>query len=144
MANAGGSRLEVIRADDANAAQIAEFIQLVWDGTATPESVVAARAEGAKRNTVEPGVAPPTYIALQAGRVLGYVTSIPIRLWDGERDWGAYWIKGLMVHPEFRNGPIGYLLLKAATKLADALPVVDTSRLRLNRVIILDSPVYVG
>ena len=110
------SPLEVVRADDIHAAEIADFIRLVWNPAATPESVVAGRAEAAKYNDAEPGVPPPTYIALQGGRVLGYVTSVPIRLWDGRRNWAAYWIKGLMVHPEFRNGPIGYLVLKAAAK----------------------------
>jgi hypothetical protein len=94
--------------------ELAEFIRRVWDPGATGESVLAARAEGAARNVAEPGVAPPTWIALQAGKALGYVTTIPTRLWDGQREWPAYWMKGLMVLPEFRSGPIGYLVLKAA------------------------------
>lgn len=110
----GAPKLEVVQAGDAHAAEIAEFIRQIWDAGATPESVATARREGAARNVAEPGVPPPTWIALQAGRVLGYVTTIPVRLWDGQRDWPAYWIKGLMVLPEFRSGPIGYLVLKAA------------------------------
>lgn len=109
-----GARLEVVRADDGHAAEVAEFIRGVWDPEATADSVLAARAAGANRNWAEPGVPPPTWIALQAGRVLGYVTSLPIRFWVGGQDWPAYWVKGLMVLPEFRNGPIGYLLVKAA------------------------------
>lgn len=112
---AGGSpRLEVIRVEDAHAPEVAQFIRAVWTPSATAESVLAGRAEAAARNVAEPGVPPPTWIALQAGKVLGYVTTIPIRLWDRHQDWPAYWIKGLMVLPEFRNGPIGYSILKAA------------------------------
>ena len=111
----GTARLEVMEADDRHAPAVAEFIRSVWTPEATAESVVRSRADGAAGNVAEPGKPPPTFIAIQAGRVFGYVTTIPIRLWDGRRDWPAYWIKGLMVLPEFRNGPIGYLILKAAT-----------------------------
>lgn len=113
-------KLEILRAEDRHAAELAAFIREVWDPGSTPESVLAGRAKGAAQNVAEPGVAPPTWIALQAGRVLGYVTTIPIRLWDGSVEQPAYWIKGLMVLPEFRSGPIGYHVLKAATQ---ALPV---------------------
>lgn len=108
------SSLEIVRAENRHAPELAEFIRVVWSPDATSESVQAARNEEAAHNVAEPGVAPPTWIALQSGRVLGYVTTIPIRLWDGKRDWPAYWIKGLMVHPEFRNGPIGFLVMKSA------------------------------
>jgi GNAT superfamily N-acetyltransferase len=108
------ARLEVVRCEDQHADLLAHFIRKVWDPHATSASVRAARAADAERNVVEPGVAPPTWIAVQNGSALGYVTTIPIRLWDGRRQWPAYWIKGLMVLPEYRGGPIGYLLLKAA------------------------------
>src|SRR5262249_5475596 len=67
----------------------------------------------------EPGVAPPTWIALRSGQVLGYVTTLSARFSNGTRDWPGYWIKGLMVLPEFQSGPIGYHVLKAA---AEGLP----------------------
>ena len=107
-------RLEVVRAEDRHADLLAEFIRQVWDPTATAESVLASRNDGAAHNVAEPGMAPPTWIAIQQDKIIGYVTTIPIRLWDGAAEWPAYWIKGLMVLPEFRGGPIGYLLLKAA------------------------------
>ena len=103
----------------------------IWNPAATPESVVRSRAEAAAHNRAEPGVPPPTFIAVQGGRVLGYVTSIPVRFWDGRGDWPAYWIKGLMVHPDFRNGPIGYLVLKAAVRRlprSGALAVASPAR----------------
>jgi len=107
-------RLETLLVEDHHAPLLAEFIRTVWDPAATTESVRAARHAEALANVAEPGVAPPTWIALQAERVLGYVTTIPVQFWDGERDWPGYWIKGLMVHPDFRNGPIGFMVLKAA------------------------------
>lgn len=110
-------KLEIVRASNAHAPEIAEFIRQVWDAEATPASVIAARQRLAAENVAEPGVAPPTYIAVQAGRVLGYVTTIGVRWWDGQDDHPAYLIKGLMVLPEFRSGPIGYHVLKAANEL---------------------------
>ena len=87
MTTGGGtSALEVLESDDRHAPEIAEFIRTIWNPAATPESVIRSRAEEAARNRAEPGVPPPTFIALQGGRVLGYVTSIPVRLWDGRRD----------------------------------------------------------
>ena len=83
--------------DDNHAEMVAAFFREVWDEHATAASVAASRAAGAARNTAEPGLAPPTWIAIRDGRVLGYVTTLPVRLWDGAREWPAYWIKGLMV-----------------------------------------------
>lgn len=107
-------RLEIVEASDSHAAGIAEFIRAVWTPEATTDSVIAARIHGALHNVAEPGVPPPTWLAVRSGQVLGYVTTIPIRIWDGRRDWPGYWIKGLMVLPEYRNGPIGYALMKTA------------------------------
>lgn len=112
---AGKPRLEIVRATDEHATPIAAFIREVWDPAATPESVIAARHRLAGENVAEPGVIPPTYIAIQGGKVLGYVTTLAVRLWDGRAtEYPAYLIKGLMVLPEFRGGPIGYHVLKAA------------------------------
>jgi len=124
-------KLEVLEADERHAAEVASFIRQVWDRSATAEGVIAARRDAATRNVAEPGVPPPTWIALRAGRVLGYVTTIPVQLWDGQRQWPAYWIKGLMVLPEFRGGPIGFLVVKAAVgrlRRSGALAVAPPAR----------------
>jgi hypothetical protein len=113
-------RLEIVRAEDTHAEALAAFIRVVWSPEATATSVLAARAIGARNNVAEPGVAPPTWIALRGGQVLGYVTTLSARFSNGTRDWPGYWIKGLMVLPEFQSGPIGYHVLKAA---AEALPL---------------------
>jgi len=115
-----GGRLEIVPADDTHAEALTAFIRVVWNPAATATSVLAARAVAARHNVAEPGVAPPTWIALRGGQVLGYVTTLSARFWNGTRDWPGYWIKGLMVLPEFQSGPIGYHVLKAA---AQALPL---------------------
>lgn len=127
----GAPKLEVLQASEAHGAEIAAFFRAVWDPSATPDSVINAGREAAARNVAEPGVPPPTWIALQAGQVLGYVTTIPSRWWNGREAAPAYWIKGLMVLPEFRSGPIGYLVLKAAAAklpLSAGLAVAPAAR----------------
>jgi len=106
--------LEIVEAEVGHIEALAEFIRAAWNPAGSAESVLASRLEAAAKNLAEPGVPPPTWIALRAGRVLGYVTTIPVRFWDGSRAWPGYWLKGLMVLPEFRNGPIGYAVMKAA------------------------------
>jgi predicted N-acetyltransferase YhbS len=114
LVDKGRHRLEILQPNESHAEAVAEFIRAVWNQSATASSVLAARATATTENLAEPGVVPPTWVAIRDGRVVGYVTTIPIRMWDGQRDWPAYWIKGLMVLPEYRNGPIGYALMKAA------------------------------
>lgn len=109
---------------------LAEFFRSTWDPDATPHSVRRSRLAAAARNVVSPGTESPAFLFLQNGRVIGYVGSIPIRAWDGSTERPAHWVKGLMVLPEFQNGPVGFLLLKEAARHLDCsmalavLPVV--------------------
>jgi hypothetical protein len=111
-----GAGVSVIRAEDEHAGVLAEFYREVWDRNATPEGVLAARRRAAAANPANPGEPPPTFLFLAEGRAVGHVTSIPVRLWDGERERPAHWIKGLMVLPEHRRGPVGFLVLKEAVR----------------------------
>ncbi len=109
----------VTLATDEHVPAIAAFYREVWSREATPQSVLAARREAARRNPAARGEAPPTALVFEGGRIIGYCGSIPQRLWDGTVEQPAYWVKGLMVLPEYRNGPIGFLVVK---QLAAALP----------------------
>jgi GNAT superfamily N-acetyltransferase len=117
--NERAPKLEIVRVEDQHAEAVAAFIRTVWSPAATTASVLVGREEGARNNVAEPGVPPPTWIALQGGKVLGYVTTLPVQFSDGTRSWPGYWIKGLMVLPESRGGPIGYHVLKAAADTLD-------------------------
>jgi GNAT superfamily N-acetyltransferase len=131
---AGGGAVSVARAGDEHAAALAEFYRVVgWDQAATADRVLAARRRAAERNPVTPGEPPATFILLRDDRVLGHVTTIPVRITAGGRDHPAHWLKGLMVHPDHRNGPVGMLVLKeAAARVHPALAmVVDRPALRL-------------
>lgn len=109
---------------------VAEFFRSTWDSDATPDSVLRSRLAAAAENIVSPGVEPPTFLFLQDSKVIGHLGSIPILAWNGTSEQPAHWVKGLMVLPEFRNGPVGFLLLKEAVRHLDCcmalavLPVV--------------------
>jgi hypothetical protein len=109
-----GPTVEVVKADERHAGLLAAFYRQVWDASATGEAVRRARAAEAAHNPVTPGEEPPTYIFLAGDRVLGYVGSIPVRVWCSGAAKPIHWIKGLMVLPEHRNGPVGFAVLKAA------------------------------
>jgi hypothetical protein len=107
---------EVVRERPEHAPLVAEFLRSVWDATATPEKVLDARADAAATNPVNPGEQPPTFLFLHDGRVAGFVTTIPVKLWEANTERGVHWLKGLMVLPELRNGPVGFLTLKEAVR----------------------------
>jgi len=110
--SAGRPRIEVVRMTDGHAEGVADFIRQVWDAGATPESVRRGRAAAAMASPLTPGQDIPTILCLIDGRVIGYLTTIPIALWSGERESPAHWMKGFMVLPEYRNGPIGFSLVR--------------------------------
>jgi hypothetical protein len=73
----------------------------------------------------------PTFLVLLGGRVVAFVGTIPFLLWNGADERQAYWIKGLMVLPEHRNGPLGFMVLKEALRhlpCATSLTVAPPSR----------------
>ena len=124
-------RLQVLEAQEEHAPLLAAFFRETWDPGSSAERVLGSWQLSATENPCEPGVAPPTYIAVQANRVLGYCSSLPLRLWSGSSEYPAYWAKGLMVLPEFRGGPIGFHVLSALTKsrpIMAAVTVADGSK----------------
>ena len=106
-------KLQVLDGAEVPAEALAAFFREVWDQRATAESVSRGRREAAISNLAEPGVEVPTAVVLVDDRVVGYCSTLPIEIWDGRAGQPGYWVKGLMVLPEYRNGPIGYLVLKA-------------------------------
>jgi hypothetical protein len=118
MAVTAAAGIQVMLATEEHAEAIAAFYRQVWSPNATAESFVASQRNGAAENVAEPGVAPPVAIVLEGHRVIGYCGTVPQRLWDGVAEHPAYWVKGLMVLPEYRRGPVGYLVWK---KMAEQL-----------------------
>lgn len=124
-------RVSVLAVEDHHAPMLAEFFRLTWNANATAEDVQASRITVAQQNSSEPGIAPPTFIAVQDDKVIGYCSSLPLKLWSGHEVHAAYWAKGLMVLPEFRGGPIGFHVLSALSKsrpLMAAVTVAEGSK----------------
>jgi hypothetical protein len=102
--------------EDSHAQMLAVFFRCIWDATATPESIIASRATQAAENQSEPGKPLPAAVAIQGERIIGYCGSIAVRWWDGASECSGYWAKGFMVLPEFRNGPLGFMILKELSR----------------------------
>ncbi|HEY9226266.1 MAG TPA: hypothetical protein VIP11_06450 [Gemmatimonadaceae bacterium] len=110
--------IKIVRVTEAHAPQVAEFYRKVWDPEATPESVRDGRAADARANPALRGADIPTYILLSDETILGYCSTIPVRVWlpSSRTEIDAAWVKGLMVLPEQRNGPIGVMVAKELVK----------------------------
>jgi len=109
-------RIAAVRATEDHAESLAAFYRATWDESATADSVLVALHRAAAANRSTPGEPPPAAIVLEGSRVIGYCGSLPHRIWDGATEHTGYWVKGLMVLPEFRNGPVGYLAVKELTQ----------------------------
>jgi len=125
------SRIQAVVATDEHADAIATFYRETWGEPVTADSILAGRRSAAADNVAAPGEVPPVAIVLEGDRVIGHYASIPYRIWDGVTESPAHWIKGLMVVPEYRNGPVGFLVVKTLTAqlpLATALVVAPAAR----------------
>lgn len=116
MTGTGTPRTQVLMAGEEHAEMLAEFFRSVWDPRATAREVLASREREARDNPAAGGVPPPTFLVVAEGKCIGYVTTIPGRVEVQGKGAQGYWLKGLMVLPEFRNGPVGFLLLKEAVR----------------------------
>jgi GNAT superfamily N-acetyltransferase len=127
------TRTGVVRVTDEHASALADFYARVWDPHATSAGVAAARRAAAANNPHGPGTEIPTFAFVDGDRVTGHLTTIPIQLWNGATELSAHWLKGLMVLPEYRNGPVGYLLVREALQTLECAlaAVVATDARRL-------------
>lgn len=131
------SAVKLMRAADEHDAALAEFFRATWTPQATTESVRSARQSAAAANPVSPGEESPSFIFLQDGKILGYLGTIPVRVWSHNEEHPAHWVKGFMVLPEYRSGPVGFLVLRETLRNLDCamalavLPVVVGLSVRL-------------
>lgn len=109
-------RLVIVPLRDEHIEMLAEFYRVAWRSTASADDVALSRNRAAINNQSEPGVPLPAAVAIQGGQIIGYCGTLAVRFWKGGRAYPAYWAKGLMVLPEFQNGPVGFMLLKELTK----------------------------
>ncbi len=111
--------VRVVPAEEAHADAMAEFFRQVWDPEATAESVLVGRRAEARDNPGGGGAPPPSFLFFSGDRIVGYVSTIPTRIRVAGEERPMHWMKGLMVLPEHRNGPIGFLVVKEALRHLD-------------------------
>lgn len=119
--------------EDHHIEALAEFMRAAWGAGTTPDDIRSARKRAETSNRVTPGEPPPAFIFLDGATVAGHVGTIPTLLWSAGRETRTHWIKGLMVLPQYRNGPVGFMLLREAiTQVDHAMAlVVDPAACRL-------------
>lgn len=114
------------RLGESDAHAIAQFMRTAgWDANATPGGVGEWLRKSAAQNPFEPGAEPPVVGVFIGPLLVACLTSIPTRLWNGKELARAHWLKGFWVLDQYRDGLIGFLLLKEMLKhvgLAVSMP----------------------
>jgi GNAT superfamily N-acetyltransferase len=121
------AHIEVTRVGEDHAEPLADFFRAVWSPDVQAADVLADRAVAAAANPVERGADIPAFAFLSDGKVLGYIGTLPTRLWNGTAEHPAHWFKGFMVRPEFRGGPVGHAVLKEAVRQLDLTAVMTVA-----------------
>ena len=109
-------KIEVVLVSDAIAAPLAAFFGEAWGNVGAAEYGGRSLAAVSASNPAVDGANPPAVAYLRNGEVIGYLGTIPIKFWNGTNEVVAHWLKGFMVLPSYRNGPVGYAVLKELLK----------------------------
>jgi GNAT superfamily N-acetyltransferase len=106
--------IRATRLDAADEEALAQFHRTAWNTTATaPDATRVTRKIGSVVACPFTASLPAPAVGVYDGtQIIGYLSSIPAEFWDGKRLLPAHWLKGFMVLPERRNGPIGFMLVK--------------------------------
>jgi hypothetical protein len=116
MAQVDTAKIRVAELTAGDEQAVAAFYRKVWGGDAAAEDGTA-RAVAPMVDCPFPAAMPaPVAVVFAGDQIVGYLGSIATELWDGSKSASAHWLKGFMVLEEYRNGPIGYLLLKQLMK----------------------------
>jgi GNAT superfamily N-acetyltransferase len=124
--------LKARRLAEKDADAIAEFMRAAaWDANATPDRVREWLRSAAAQNPFEPGEGPPLVGVFVGPLLVACLTSIPARFWNGREFAPGHWLKGFWVLEQYRDGLIGFLLLKEMLKhvgLAASMPAALAPR----------------
>ena len=112
----GGDAARVVCVEEPDIAALAAFYTEAWGELVSPETVRRNRAAAADGNPATPGQVPPAFLFMTGGRAVGHLGTIPVRLRFAGAESPAHWLKGLMVLPAHQNGPVGFFLLREATR----------------------------
>jgi hypothetical protein len=116
-------RVSVLSPSDKPA--LTAFYRAVWNSSSTVESTDDADSSSVPCPFTPD--APPVVAVYSGAQIIGHLASIPTELWDGRSSAGAHWLKGLMVLEQYRNGPIGYQLVKEMMKQVSLTAVMTVA-----------------
>lgn len=108
--------VQTVVVEDEHLPAVARFYTRVWNSTASVDEIASTRNAEAHNNPAAFGHVPPAFAVIQNDNVIGYVGTIPARVSVAGGEIPVSWIKGLMVVPEQRGGPVGYMVLKEAAQ----------------------------
>jgi hypothetical protein len=112
--SSSSGKVEIVLGTEEHATLTQAFFREVWPS----DTEAPTRREPSTGGVVSERapVRSPSSLAILDDRVIGYLGTIPLRFWNGHVEQSGYWFKGFMVLPEFRNGPIGYALVKELSR----------------------------
>jgi len=100
-------------------APLRKFVEYFWATDSSANSRIEQSGQSNATKEKFEKKRPPTFLFLKDDEVLGHITTIPVRLLIYSRIISAHWVVGFMVMPEYRNGPIGPLLIKKVNESLD-------------------------
>ena len=116
MSELDTSKIRVAALSDQDSIALAQFYRQAWNASAPADDTAPNQVAPNQGCPFVAGLPPPVTGVFVDEQIVGHLGSIPTELWDGSRSHGAHWLKGFMVLESYRNGPIGYLLLKHMMK----------------------------
>lgn len=129
--------IQVTRITDDISDEVAGFLRKTWANDATGDRVRGARAEASALNPAFPGEDIPAVVYLLDCEVIGHLGTVPVKFWNGRTETPGHWLRGFMVLPEHRNGPVGFALLREMLKHVDVsgIMTVTTAARRLFKAV---------
>lgn len=100
---------------------LADFIKMVWDPSATRESIIRDRQREYQENPFSSEGGMPLALLADGDKVVGHVKSTPCKVWASGRESLAFWNSGLHLLDECRGKGLGRALPQ---KIIDTLPLV--------------------
>lgn len=111
--------IRVAKLIDGDESALADFYQDAWGASNNSEAVAAARNQFTVGNPFSDDKGRLTVAVFSDEKIIGHLSTIPAQLWDGTRLLTGVWLKGFMVLEAYRDGPIGYMLIKEMAKHLD-------------------------
>ncbi|HEX3867894.1 MAG TPA: hypothetical protein VHV78_14125, partial [Gemmatimonadaceae bacterium] len=115
-ATAAASAAKVVRVTPAIAEPLAAFFCEAWGDTRGADDLRRTMISDAANNPSVPGADAPAIAFLNGDSVVGYIGNIPVTFWNGATETPAHWTKPFMVLEAYRNGPVGFSILREVLK----------------------------